>query len=95
MYFGVFRSKEWVVLCRCEDLDKKDAEYLYKNLRICAEHFEDIMFSNDFKNRLNPEAKPTLFNIPKPSATVGMKRRAIEKKTVPHSQGNFNFSSRN
>ena len=84
-----------MVLCRREDLGKKDAKYLYKNLRICGEHFEDIMFSNDLKNHLNPEAKPTLFNIPNPPTTVGMKRRAIEKKTVPHSQGNFNFSSRN
>ena len=68
------------MLCRREDLDKKDAEYLYKNLRICAEHFEDIMLSKDLKNHLNPEAKPILFNIPNPPATVGMKRRAIEKK---------------
>ena len=81
--------------CRCKNLEKNDAKYLYKNLRICAEHFEDIMFSNHLKNRLNPQAKPTLFNIPNPPATVGIKRRAIEKKTVPHSQGNFKFSPRN
>jgi hypothetical protein len=89
LYFGIFRSKEWVVLCRREDFAKKDAEYLYKNVRICAQHFEDIMFSNDLKNRLNPEAKPTLFNIPNPPPTVGVKRRAIERKTVSHSQGSF------
>ncbi len=59
LYFGIFRSKEWVVLCRREDFAKKDTEYLYKNVRICAEHFEDIMFSNDLKNRLKPDAKPT------------------------------------
>ena len=95
MYIGAFRSKEWVVPCRREDLDKKDTEYLYKNLRISAEHFENIMFSNDLKNRLNPQAKPTPFNIPSPPATESMKRRANEKKTVPHSQGDFKFSSRN
>jgi hypothetical protein len=88
-YFGEFRSKKWVVLCRREDFAKKDAEYLYKNVRICAEHFEDIMFRNDLKHCLNPEAKPTLFGIPNPPPTVGVKRRAIERKTVSHSQGNF------
>ena len=53
-YSYLFRSKEWVVPCRRENFDKKEAEYLYKNLRICAKHFEDIMFSNDLENRHNP-----------------------------------------
>lgn len=77
-----------MVLCRREDLMNKDAEYLYKNCRMCAEHFEDIMFANDLKNRLQPEAKPTLFDIPNPPPTVGKKRRMVIKKVgESHSQG--------
>lgn len=84
---SICRSKEWVVLSRREDLLKKDAEYLYKNCRICAEHFEDMMFSNPLRNRLNPQAKPTLFNIPNPPAKIGVKRRATEKSVTSHSKG--------
>lgn len=55
---------------------------------MCAEHFEDIMFANDLKNRLQPEAKPTLFDIPNPPPTVGKKRRMVIKKVgESHSQG--------
>ena len=83
------RSKEWVVLCRREDLMSKDGDYLYKNCKMCAEHFEDMMFANDLRNRLTPEAKPTLFSVPNPPPTVGTKRRVIEKvpAEAPHSQG--------
>ncbi len=67
----------------------KDAEYLYKNCRKCTEHFEDLMFANDLRNRLNSEAKPTLFSIPNAPPTVGTKQRVIEKIPVEasHSQG--------
>ena len=74
---------------RRADLMNKDADYLYRNCRMCAEHFEDMMFANDLRNRLNPEAKPTLFNISNAPPTVGNKRRVIEKVPVEatHSQG--------
>ena len=55
---------------------------------MCAEHFEDIMFANDLKNRLQPQAKPTLFNIPNIPPTVGSKWRAIQKEAESHSKGN-------
>ena len=45
------------------------------------------MFSNDLRNRLNLQAKPTLFNIPNPLATVGGKRRDIQKIAASHSPG--------
>ena len=80
-------SKEWVVSCRREDLLKKDSSYLYNNCRICGEHFEDIMFANNLKNRLVPDAKPTLFNISNPPPKVGQKRRPIEKTLQAPSQG--------
>jgi len=89
LYLNICRSKEWVVLSRREDLLKKDAGYLYKNCRICTKHFEDVMFSNPQKNRLNPQAKPTLFNIPNPPAKIGVKRRAIEKSATSHNKGKF------
>ena len=68
-----------MVLCRRNDLLNKAPEYLYKNCRLCTDHFQDCMFSNNLKNRLNHEAKPTLFNIPNPPAQVGQKRRLIKK----------------
>ena len=55
---------------------------------MCAEHFEDMMFANDLRNRLNTEAKPILFNTPNAPPTAGNKRRVIEKVPVEatHSQ---------
>ena len=88
----ICRSKEWVVLSRREDLLKKDAQYLHKNCKICAEHFEDVMFSNPLKNRLNPQAKPTFFNIPNPPATIGVKQRAIEKRATSHKKLNLKIT---
>ena len=72
-----FRTKEWVNNCRRQDLMNKSAEYLYNNCKLCAEHFEDCMFTNHERNRLNTQAKPTLFKIPNPPPKVGQKRRAI------------------
>ena len=74
-----FRTKEWVNNCRRQDLMNKSAEYLYNNCKLCAEHFEDCMFTNHERNRLNTQAKPTLFKIPNPPPKVGQKRRAINK----------------
>ena len=91
--FGISRSKEWVVLCRRKDLMNKEAEYLYKNCRKCAEHFEDIMFANDLKNRLQPQAKPTLFNVQNAPPTVGSKRRAIQKVAESHSKGKIQYKT--
>ena len=91
--FGISRSKEWVVLCRRKDLMNKEAEYLYKNCRMCAEHFEDIMFANDLKNRLQPQAKPTLFNVQNAPPTVGSKRRAIQKVAESHSKGKIQYKT--
>ena len=91
--FGISRSKEWVVLCRRKDLMNKEAEYLYKNCRMCAEHFEDVMFANDLKNRLQPQAKPTLFNIPNAPPTVGSERSAIQKVAEYHCKGKMLYIS--
>ena len=49
------------------------------------------MFSNPLKNRLNPQTKPTLFNIPNPPARIRVKRRAIENKATSHNKGNVKY----
>ena len=77
----LFRSKEWVILSHRQDLQRKSSAYLYKNCRICAIHFEDCMFTSPLKNRLNPEAKPTVFEIPNPPPRIGCKRR-ITQRTI-------------
>ena len=81
-----YRSKEWVNLCRREDLRDKTPKYLYNNCKLCSTHFEDCMFYNDLRNRLKSDAKPTLFDIPNPPPTVSSKRRRLERGqtfTVP------------
>lgn len=83
------RTNEWVVLCRRQDLLNKTSEYLHKNCKLCADHFEDCMLSNDKKDRLKNDAKPTLFDIPNPPAKVGQKRRVIQKEITIHGQGNY------
>ena len=41
------------------------------------------MFLNFQKNRLKPDAKPTLFDIPNPPAKVGSKRRKLHRTDAP------------
>ena len=84
----LFRSKEWVILSRRQDFLNKTPEYLYKNCKLCAQHFEDAMFTNHLKNRLNAQAKPTLFNIPNPPPRVRQKRRMLQRSTSPVVTGN-------
>ena len=72
-------------MCRRDDLLGRDPEYLHRNCKICGDHFEDMMFANDLKNRLTPNAKPTLFDIPNPPAKLGQKRRTIQR--TPHTEG--------
>ncbi|XP_077275224.1 glycosyltransferase 25 family member isoform X2 [Temnothorax americanus] len=54
------RLKQWAVACRREDLLEKTPEQVYSSYRICSDHFEDRMYSNNLKNCLLPLAKPTL-----------------------------------
>ena len=85
-------SKEWVVSCRREDLLNKTTKYLYNNCRLCANHFEDVMFLNFQKNRLKPDAKPTIFDIPNPPAQIGSKRGKLQRTyALPTRQGIIYF----
>ena len=87
------RSKQWVVSCRRQDLLNKTTKYLYNNCRLCANHFEDVMFLNFQKNRLKPDAKPTLFDIPNPPAKIGPKRRKLQRTDNPRTRhGKYIFS---
>ena len=53
------------------------------------------MFTNPLKNRLNPEAKPTLFEIPNPPLQVGCKRRVIHRTTNEDVSKGTDLSSMN
>jgi len=57
-----FSSKLWVLNSGREDLLEKDSTYLYKNCKLCANHFEDSCFRNHKKNRLHETAVPTIFS---------------------------------
>ena len=41
-----FRSKKWMINCRCADLLAKDASYLSTNCVLCADQFEPSQFMN-------------------------------------------------
>lgn len=57
-----YRRKIWIQNCKRPDLLSKNPHYLYQNRRLCSLHFEDIMFKNQYRTRLLPQAFPTLFN---------------------------------
>lgn len=79
-------AKKWTVYSRRADLLKRNAQYLNKNCTICSVHFEDVMFANFWKNRLKPDAVPTLFNIPNPPKAVSLKRKTPKNRTSEISQ---------
>lgn len=43
-------------------------------------HFEDAMFLNFLRNRLKPDAVPTLFSIPNPPKQISQKRKAPSER---------------
>ena len=68
---------------------KETCQILAPKLQIVlCTHFEECMFSNTSKSKLQRDAKPTSFNIPNPPARVGSKRKLIERNPITHSQGN-------
>ncbi|KAG8225334.1 hypothetical protein J437_LFUL005348 [Ladona fulva] len=69
------RSRKWVIATRRQDLLGKSSAYLYNNCRICSNHFEDVMFLNNMKNRLHSHAVPKLFDVPNPPPMVSSKRK--------------------
>ncbi|KAK4878535.1 hypothetical protein RN001_011041 [Aquatica leii] len=56
----VSRARIWVIASGREDLFDK-LEMVHKGYRLCEDHFDNMMFTNHFRNRLNWNAKPTLF----------------------------------
>ncbi len=77
------RCDLWIQYSRRE---KSSAEYCYKNLTLCANHFEDEMFTNpQKKSRLTQNAVPRLFdvpNLPKVKARRQLIQPAPEPKAV-------------
>ena len=62
-----FRSKQWVINLRREDLMSYSTEKLNKQYTVYANHFEDNQFKNPaMKDRLIHNAVPTIFDIPNP-----------------------------
>ena len=58
---NTFRSNEWVRNCGRSDLLSKDCVYLYKNCKLCANHFQEDCFSSCLNNRLFKNAIPMIF----------------------------------
>lgn len=52
---------QWIENCGRTDLLAKDISVISKSTFVCSQHFEDHMFLNDLKNRLQPHAIPTIF----------------------------------
>ena len=62
-----FRSKQWVINLRREDLMPYSTEKLNRQYTVCANHFEDNQLMNPaMKNRLIHNDLPTIFDIPNP-----------------------------
>lgn len=60
-YHTIYRARKWVMQCKRNDLLQKTPEELHRGYRVCGVHFQDKMFLNDLKNRLQPHAVPTMF----------------------------------
>ena len=75
VYCNENRLKKCAINTRRLDLMRKDAAwgYLYRNIRLCSEHFENEMFTNNSKKALTTDAAPTLFQIPNPLLQIGQK----------------------
>ena len=71
------RCQRWIQNSRRTDLNKKSSIYCYNNLLLCTKHFEDQMFCNAEKRRLNENAIPTIFEVPHPAKLVANKRRTL------------------
>ncbi|KAG5878829.1 hypothetical protein JTB14_023952 [Gonioctena quinquepunctata] len=56
----VARARTWDVSCGREDLLEKFGES-HIGYRLCQDHFEDKMFTNQHRDRLNYNAVPSLF----------------------------------
>lgn len=72
-------SKRWVINTHREDLLYRNSQYLRSNCCLCSDHFEPQCFLNILKNRLNPDAVPTLFDVPNPPKELAPKRRKLTR----------------
>ncbi|KAF0696990.1 52 kDa repressor of the inhibitor of the protein kinase, partial [Aphis craccivora] len=55
------RCASWVEKCEAKYLPTTDLDVLHKTYKLCSLHFENGMFMNALKNRLNQTAIPTIF----------------------------------
>ncbi|XP_036149006.1 52 kDa repressor of the inhibitor of the protein kinase-like isoform X1 [Monomorium pharaonis] len=54
----IVRAELWLKFCKRQI--NIPLEKLCNNYRICSEHFTDVMFLNNLRNRLQPHAIPTI-----------------------------------
>ncbi|CAB4010470.1 Transposable element P transposase [Paramuricea clavata] len=85
------KANAWCSAVNCSNSDSSNPEISFFRFpsdpeRLCANHFEDVMFLNFQKNRLKPDAKPTLFDIPNPPAKIGPKRRKLQRTDDPRTR---------
>lgn len=59
-YFWLSRARLWAMQCNREDF-LENLQNLHKSYRLCADHFEQKMFTNHLCERLCANAFPTLF----------------------------------
>ncbi|XP_071950282.1 uncharacterized protein [Antedon mediterranea] len=72
------RCAVWVDNCRRKDYRGKSSEYLHRNCRLCAEHFEESQ-KFKFSNKLVWNAIPTLFDVPNPPRRLPKRRVFVGK----------------
>lgn len=65
------RCHLWMEGIGREDLLDKSPEYIWKHCRICGCHFGDDSFTTNKRNRLMPEAIPTIFAHGKEATPTG------------------------
>ena len=59
-------------------------EYLYKQYRVCGEHFEENQFMNPVvRNRLKPTAVPTIIAVTNPPPLLTPKRKIPKRTSLP------------
>ena len=75
--FICLRCKKWIINTRREDLLNRNPDDVRKAGGVlCAHHFEANQFMNpQSRNKLMPNALPTMFDVPNPPVKCQMKRK--------------------
>ncbi|XP_056141258.1 THAP domain containing 12a [Lampris incognitus] len=71
------RCKKWVENSRCEDLQEKSLDHLYRYCRLCVKHFDaaSIEKNDSLNTTLKDDAIPTIFDVSGQSENGQLKRK--------------------